>query len=332
MGFVRSAREVAMSDPQADGPPPTFAVVVPVGPASLEIERLSDLAESLGAYESGPGWFVMIDDAPTPRGLDRRVTLPPGVTPVALHHCRPRPMTFSHGGGLCCSVLMGLAWVQANTDASVLLKLDTDSLIINPFRQRLCDLFDASPLVGNAGAYTRTPENLERTWEYHATTIRLLLRRGFNWRHPIQSLKRLQRPAAPAAVVDAIRAAMRRGYDPGEHCLGGGYAVSRAMLDRMGGAGYLADPAAWMEVDMAEDVMVGMFARAVGMELANFVKPGEVFGVRYQGLPAPPAALVERNYAVIHAVKNDATYDEATIRAFFKARRSNGRHRGTTAA
>jgi hypothetical protein len=227
---------------------------------------------------------------------------------------------------------MGLRWVQANTDAAFLLKVDTDSLIIKPFRNRLCELFRTSPLLGMVGAYTRTPEDLERTWEYHGLTIRRMVRPGFDWRHPIRSLAEWRREPPPDAVVEPIRAAMRRGYDPGEHCLGGGYAVPRTMLDRMADAGYLADPQAWMDVDMAEDVMVGMFARAVGTELANHVKPGEVFGIRYQGLPAPPAELVERDYAVIHAVKNDPNYDEATIRAFFKARRSSDRLRGTSAA
>src|SRR4051812_29712111 len=124
MGSTRIAREVEVTVPQAQAP--SFAVVVPVGPGALELDRLGDLAESLGAYEPGPGWFVMIDDNPVPRTLDRCVTLPADVTPVALQHCRPRPISFRHGGGLCCSVLMGLQWVQANTDAAFLLKVDTD--------------------------------------------------------------------------------------------------------------------------------------------------------------------------------------------------------------
>jgi hypothetical protein len=212
------------------------------------------------------------------------------------------------------------------------MKIDTDSLIINPFRERLAGLFEASPQLGLAGAYTRTPEDLTRTWEFHAATVTRMIKPPFDWRHPIRSLIGRRPDPAHPAVVEIIRTALRRGYDPGEHCLGGGYALPRALLDRMADAGYLTDPQAWMEVDMAEDVMVGMFARAVSMELANFVRPNEVFGIRYQGLPASPAKLVEHNYAVIHAVKNDANYDEATIRAFFKARRASDSQRGTSAA
>jgi hypothetical protein len=274
----------------------------------------------------------MIDDHPTPRGLERRVSLPPEITPVAVHHRRPRPMTFRHGGGLCTSVLMGLKWVQANTNARTVVKIDTDSLVINPFSQRLFDFLDAQPNIGCAGAYTRTPEDLTRTWHHHAVTIRQMLKPAFDWRHPIRSLSGRHPDAMPREVVELIRAGLRNGYDPGEHCLGGGYALPRTLLDRMDAAGYLADPMMWMEIDLAEDVLVGLYARAVGMELANCVRAGDVFGIRYQGLPGSPAELVEKNYAIIHAVKNDAAYDESTIRAFFKARRTSGRHVGTSAA
>ena len=44
-------------------------------------------------------------------------------------------------------------------------------------------------------------------------------------------------------------------------------------------------------------------AGPVGLTLANQVKPGELFGVRWRGLSAAPATLVEQNYAVIHALK-----------------------------
>jgi hypothetical protein len=105
------------------------------------------------------------------------------------------------------------------------------------------------------------------------------------------------------------------------------------LLARAAAAGYLNDPMMWMDIDLAEDVLAGVIVRAVGLKLANHVKPGEVFGVRWRGLPAPPATLVRQDYAVIHAVKNDPEYDEATVRAFFKARRSaSGRRRGNSAA
>jgi hypothetical protein len=219
---------------------------------------------------------------------------------------------------------MALQWVQANTDARFLLKLDTDSLVINPFSARLARLFDASDAPAMVGAYKQTPEGLTRTWNHHAATLTRMLKPGFNWRRPIRSLKERSGPAAaaPEVVLRVVRAAMANGMDPGEHCLGGGYALSRAALDGMADAGHFADPMGWADVDLAEDVMVATHVKAVGLTLADYVRPGEVFGTRYQGLSDTLPKLVEHGYAVIHSVKNDPRFDEPTIRAFFRDRRT----------
>jgi hypothetical protein len=97
--------------------------------------------------------------------------------------------------------------------------------------------------------------------------------------------------------------------------------VSRAFLDRAAAAGHLEQPNRWTAVDLPEDVVVALHARALGMTLGNHVGPGETFGVRYVGLPMPPEQLVANGYAVIHAVKNDPSISEDAIRAFFCDRR-----------
>lgn len=103
--------------------------------------------------------------------------------------------------------------------------------------------------------------------------------------------------------------------------MGGGYALSGELLGRMARAGYLVDPSLWMSIDLPEDVMIGIHVRAVGLEFANSVNEGDVFGVRYLGLPDSPENLLVKRYAIIHAVKNDDRFDEASVRAFFKAHR-----------
>jgi hypothetical protein len=262
----------------------------------------------------------MVDDGgPVARVLERVIAPLCSLTPVAVHHVRHGPApAFKHGGGLCSSVLMALQWAQANTDAEFVLKLDTDSLVINPFAEKLSRVFKSDPALGMIGAYTLTPNGTPRLWEHHATTVMRMSWGPFYWCNPLRAIFGSGGSCARAKL---IRAALRNGYDPGEHCLGGGYALSRPLLERMARSGYLADPRAWMNVDLAEDVMVGVHVRAVGMTLANYVRPSEVFGVRYQGLPADPDSLVERGFSVIHSVKNDPLIDEASIRAFFKSRR-----------
>ena len=313
-----------MSTPATAAAP--FAIAVAVGPGDREVERLIDLADSVAAYEQGPGWFVMVDDAPEPRALDTRVRLPASIKPIALHHPRhaQTQVKYKSGKGICSAVLLALGWIQANTNADFVLKLDTDSLIIGPFRERLLAAFRAAPMAGVVGAFTETPTGSKRDWSMHQTPIRNATTPPFSWRHPLRSMRRRNDPGVQQAR-SVHRAALRNGYTTGEHCMGGGYAVTRELLNRMAHAGHFAKANVWTSVDLPEDVMLGMHTRAVGSGFANAVAPGEVFGIRYRGLPFTLEELVAKDYAVIHAVKNDERVDEATVRKFFAERRGAAR-------
>jgi hypothetical protein len=305
-------------------PPSTsseVAIAVAVGPAEVEIDRLRDLADSISHHDPGPATLVLIDDAPQTRQLDKLLSVPPTLNVVSLHHPRHGAKTaFTKAKGICSAILLAFQWIDRNLDAEFVLKLDTDSLVISPFRERLTALFKAQPELGMVGAYRYTPNGTERSWLNHAGNVRELAR-GFEWRHPIVSLRR---DRAHRHIASLIRCACANGYTLAEHCMGGGYAVSRELLKRMAAAQYLDDPSLWISIDLPEDVMIGIHVRAVGLEFADSVREGEVFGVRYQGLPDSPENLLAKRYAVIHAVKNDESYDEASVRAFFRADRERG--------
>ena len=309
--------------PSANPSPRPFAVAVAVGPGEKEVARLIDLAASVGAFEHGPAHFVMIDDAPEPRFLDRVVKLPSRWAPISLPHPRhDRTQTFKVGKGIITAVLASLKWIQANTHAEFVLKLDTDSLVIAPFADKLEKLFKASPTLGVVGAHKTTPNGTARDWSHHAKSLRRLFEQpAFEWKKPLASMKARNAWTAPPTLAVYERARAKSGFDAGEHCMGGGYAVSRTLLDRMAAAGYLNDVMAWSGIDLPEDVTVGLHVRATDMTFADNVGPGELFGVRYKGLPFSPEEIAAKRYAVIHAVKNDETYDEAAVRKFFAERR-----------
>src|SRR5436305_116790 len=65
-----------------------FAIALAIGPAEREIERTADLLDSLATYAPGKAWFVMVDDAPQPRPLEKMLTFPRDYTPVNVHHAR----------------------------------------------------------------------------------------------------------------------------------------------------------------------------------------------------------------------------------------------------
>lgn len=295
------------------------AILVGVGPHPREVERLADLAASIAAHEPN-GVLVIVDDHPEPRGLAQGLSLPAGLTAVSLHHPRPIERRFRRGKGICSVIMLGLQWIQANTDATFALKLDTDSLVIGPYRERILSYFRGDPNLGMAGAYETEADGVARDWSVHHESLRLLSRR-FDPRHPRGSLRTWSDPLK-ARVRALNRAARGNGYRLGEHCLGGGYAVSRALLDAMASAGHLDDPMLWLEADLPEDVMVGLHVRALGFAFADLVDEGDVFGVTYVGLASPPPELLARGHAVIHAVKNDPHFAEDEIRRFFRDHRT----------
>jgi hypothetical protein len=297
----------------------------PFGPEEQELERLHDLLESLWTYESSLIDVVLIDERPEEHQRLRELKAPRScrihrlVNPYASRKSRyPRSR-----GALCVKTLLGLAWIQRNSPARFVLRMDTDALVIAPFAQRLAAFFDAHPQVAQTSCHLVDCNGGPRSWAGWPDRVRSLLRpfrltdAGGQWKGcwPEQSVW------GPLAEVRRhIHKAVSNGYSFGENCMGGAMAVSREWLDRMQSAGYFDDPSIWFHVHIADDVMLGMYARAVGMELANMGQ-GDVFGVRWKGLGDSPQRLLDRGFAIIHSVASDCQYTESDVRAFFRQQR-----------
>jgi hypothetical protein len=300
---------------------PLYAIALAIGPNPKETERTRDLIDSINAFAPEPAVFVMIDDAAEDRHLDTTLSFPSQLKTVSLHHPRhgAPPQKFTKSKGICAAIQTAFAWIAKNSpDVNFVLKLDTDALIIAPFYKQIESVIDASPNVGMIGAYDKTPNGDARDISNNAKTVQALHEPGSF----LQSLKYKVSNDHRAVISRHISVARQHGYQYGEHCLGGAYAVSGELPRRMHAAGYLDNPARWLSIDCPEDVMVGIYTRAVGMGFKSFVDRNEAFGIRYKGLADSPEKLVERGYSVIHSVKNDASFTEEQIREFFQARRT----------
>jgi hypothetical protein len=295
-----------------------FAVLIPVGPSNREVARLDDAVDALRAAERPDDIeLILIDDAPEPRDLTGRFGWPSACvirTPLWAGGRPPDPAS-----AMVAGTLAGLR-LAARLDVEFLLKLDTDALAIGAFADALRDAL-ADPAVGIVGSYDRTCTGGVRDWT--------------RWRRPLArvglpvslvaapdtrvGLRLVHRPrAARQAARRLLRQARAQGYVTGEHCLGGAYAVSRALLARDD----LFVPAPWLGTGLAEDVVVGLLCRAAGLRLRGLVGRDEPFGVHHVGLPAMPAELLASGHSIVHAVKHHDPATEERLRAVFRVARA----------
>jgi hypothetical protein len=294
-----------------------------VGPGDREVARADDVIASILHHEPGIGAVLLVDDDPQARDLR-----------AALAHDRPAVAVTPNPrdgrgeglwGGLAAGMLHGYGWLQREVQPDVVLKLDTDALVIAPFLERVAEIFDDES-IGMAGTFDRhcdgTARDLDR-WDFRVRRRRFRVR---PFREGNQADGRLQLQHTlwgdRAVLRRRITAAHHHGYGYGEHCLGGAYAVPGRFLARMAERGWYDDWPAWVPHDIGEDVCIGVYVRAVGLGCVNANRPGQPFGVEYRDLPLAPPELLEAGYAVVHSIKDQDSLTEAEIRRFFAEHRA----------
>jgi hypothetical protein len=272
------------------------AVVIPVGPGPQERARLVDLLEALGTYMPGASAVLVADVPENVHGLGAEVIPNPR-----------RGEGVGILGGLCAATLAGLRWAHER-DAPWALRLDTDALVVGQL-----DL-DFEDGVGVVGSCFHTCDGDPRDFGPWTRQVRKLARPVWTWLRPPLRGRFVMR--ADPAIRDAAQRALATDYIPGQHCLGGGYAVSRPLLDALDREGWLHHERRWLRTRLGEDVMVGLLAAALGFGLRDDPRG---FGLRYRGLPDAPERLARRGFAVVHSVKGD---DEDAVRAYFAEQRA----------
>jgi hypothetical protein len=296
-----------------------FGVLVPVGPGAKECARLADLFDSLFFHEPKVSCALLVDDERHGRELSRTIVAPPTCEVASIPNPRQGR---GHGwaGGLCVGVLAGLAWLQQHrADLEFVVKLDTDALVIAPFAAKVASKFRESPEVGLVGSYQFEPGGQHRQSPGWIPSIRSFL-------SPISLRGRYLQITLwgrPRRIREALVAALANSYQMSEHVQGGGYAVSAETLRRMASRGYVDDPLCWLWSGLTEDVMMGLYAHAIGMKLLDYNGVGEPFGVQYAGLPDRPNVLLTSGYSIIHSLKDHNGVLEEDTRRFFRSLRRN---------
>ena len=281
---------------------------------------MRDALESLVAYEE-PGTVVLVDDDRADRRLAETAT-PAGFGERVVSLPNPRG-TRGRGvhDGSTTGTLAGLRWLAQHCPGEAVLRLDSDSLVIAPFAEKVHVAI--VPGVALIGSYETAPMRTPRDFTPWEAAFRKLERPVWGFRRPVPGTRPLRSAlwGPERRVRGQIRAALANGWQRGENCLAAACVVTAEFLERALAAGYL-EPLDWLGTWCTDDVVLGVQARALGMRLRGMTDPGEPFAIAQGRLPGPPEWLVEQGHSIVHPVKAEAGVDEEAVRSYFRARRA----------
>ena len=278
-----------------------YAVLIPVGPAAVEVTRLHALLRELARHEDPTEIrLVIVDDAPTPRGLGLEWPEQVTVRTPLWQGPRAPDVLSAHVAG----TLEGLERARGLEFA---VKLDTDAAVIGSFSDHIRQAF-VDPELGAVGSYDRTSTGGLRDWSGWRRPIdRAVLPIGLGRGRGVARLR--YRSRASRRAVREIRDAAYRFAPPGAHCLGGAYAVSRHFLDKA-----TLDWRPWLETQLGEDVVVGLLCSHVQLRMGSLSGVGEPFALSWHGLPGAPADIRARGHSIVHSIKRADPSDEQRLR------------------
>lgn len=309
----------------------SFAAYIPVGPSSLDLERVVDLLDSVYAYEPGVRLIVLIDHGPAARDFGRIIgRYSPSLVHAIRHSSQSHHGTWKGAG--CVTNLVAIDHILSSLEVDFVIKLDTDALVISAFSEKLDNVFSRNPNIGIAGTLGNSCNREMRTYKFNAVA-KHLFQEAFNVADRLRvaregldntdivrwNLFENEQRIDFTAVCAELRSILPN-FD-GEHCQGGSYAVSKIFMSRMKSKGRLSNPKRWLYIPIDEDKMMGAYCVSLGLLLADFSGQNQPFGVQAVGLPYTLEKLVERNYSIIHSLRNDNDLSETRIRECFQERR-----------
>jgi glycosyltransferase involved in cell wall biosynthesis len=286
----------------------TLVVVIPVGPA-CEFDHISDTIESVRHYVTPSHVVIVLDDSGKGTGAAVKERFSETVVLTT-------PRNYGKEAGLYLNLSKGFAFAYENYFFDILLRLDTDALIIGPNpEQDAMDYFQQNPDVGIIGSYRTDCNGDPRDFSWPRN--QLIRELGFRSLSK-DPLKRLKGWLFLRTVFNKSK---HNGYEAGEHCMGGAYFVSRECIGRLYKNHLLSrQEISWSKLQ--EDQIFGLFIYSVGMRHGDFATGSLPMGLRWRGLPCPPEILLARNKKITHSTRFFENLSEKAIRVYFREQRN----------
>ncbi len=280
-----------------------IVVVMPIGPGCIP-EFIADSIDSFIHYSRSDHKIILADDSQKGTGLLIKEQFPQiDVITTA------RPM-----GKLCgLYITLCAAFNHAlqHYRFRAVLRMDTDALIIgNAPEEEALQFFKDDPGTGIAGQYPLDYHG--NLWDTSWPRSQLLRLTG--------SHHFFERPMAHWSLRKLYKSALRNGYKTGESVFGGACFISEQCLKKLYQYGLLPKKGLRI-IDLEEDHLFAILARATGFRLGDLSSQGLPLGCAWKGLPASPEELYSKGKKIIHSTRFWQHMNENDIRAWFRNKR-----------
>ena len=281
-------------------------VVIPVGPGT-HVPFVADTINSFIFFAEGSFKFIIADDSHQALGVQLQKLFPSADILVT-----EKPM----GGwaGLYINLANTYRHALKNYSFKILLKLDTDALVIGYLEKEIIHFFEKNTTVGMAGQYPNDYHG--KPWDIGWPKARVL-NGATNWRY-------IKRPVTNWFLRKIYLTAKENGYRAGESVFGGAYAFSYVCLKKMQTEGLLPFRV-FGRLNMGEDHIFSLLVKYIGFDLGSLSEGHQPFALAWKGLPASPEVLVKQGKKIIHSTRFWQDQKEENIRQYFRELRQSVR-------
>lgn len=275
-------------------------VVIPVGPGN-RVAFVADTIASYCHYATRTYKIIILDDSKQGLGAELKELFPQADLLLT-----PR----SRGGwaGLYINLSIAFQYALDHYQFKLLLKLDTDALIIGPGPEvQALVQFEANELAGIGGQYPHDYDG--KVWNNRWPRQRIL--------NGTRSWKFFRRPLANLRLIKLHRSALKNGYLTGESVFGGAYFLGEKLLKTLSAEKQLPDSRLGA-LNLGEDHIFSLLARAYGFTLESLSGRGKPMGCAWKELPVSPEVLLADEKKIVHSIRRWADMDETALRVYFK--------------
>jgi len=286
-------------------------VLVPAGPATVP-EYLDDTLESINYHVGRANCIIAVVDDSRTRRFARLGDVFPNVVVLEAADYDERAECGTRGA-LFCKVIQALKHVSQHYRFDLLLRMDTDALMIGDAPDEDVLRFVRSrPDVGMVGAFRRRGDGQDKTQPMalkgQELTDEMRLRRG------------LRNPRLVWTLRTLVKTAEGHGYTRGDMCTGGACFFVPKAIAAMHARGFL-DLDVFRRSQMMDDALIGLLCCAAGYCLTDLPEDNDVLAINWRGLPMPADMLLAKGKKIVHPINDADQTVEPAIRAYFRERR-----------